>query len=319
MLKSIIRRTGFFLLGLCAMPAWAESEINVAVSQVEDLKAVFATVETADVVDARARIGGTINSLDIDEGALVNEGQSIAVIGDPKLGLRMKALEARIQSMTAQRKLSQTALERARKLRQSGTIPQKRLDETETALDVIERNLLALKAEHSVISQQRNEGTVNAPSNGRVTKVHVTQGTVILPGEPVATIAAKGYILRLNLPERHARFIKVGDKVIVGDNLNAKVNLVYPEIQRGRVIADVTVEGLGGFFVGERVRVRIGVGMRDVILVPESFLIQRYGLTFATIKGGTEIVVQPGQKHEGAIEILSGLRVGDVLIKPGRD
>lgn len=292
-------------------------------SQVDDLKAVFATIETADVVNARARIGGTVTSLGVDEGTVVKEGQSIAVIGDPKLGLRMKALAARVQSMTAQRKLAKTALERARKLKQSGTIAQKRLDEAETALDVIERNLMALKAERAVVSQQRDEGIVKAPTAGRVTKVHVTGGTVILPGEPVATIAAKGYILRLNLPERHARFIKVGDKVIVGDAdsqiTNAQVSLVYPEIQRGRVVADVTVEGIGDFFVGERIRVWVGTGKRDVILVPEDFLIQRYGLTFATLKDGSEIVVQPGSNRRGDREILSGLRIGDILVRPGAE
>ncbi len=310
-----------FMLALSAMPAWAQSEIKVTLSQVEDLKAVFATVETADVVNARARIGGTVTSLGIDEGAVVREGQSIAVIGDPKLGLQMEALAARIQSMTAQGKLAETALDRARKLKQSGTIPQKRLDEAEPARDVIERNLLALNAELAVISQHRDEGMVRAPTAGRVTRVHVTQGMVILPGEPVATIAAKGYILRLNLPERHARFIKVGDSVRVGEegvaSRNGQVSQVYPEIQRGRVVADVVVEGLGNFFVGERILVRVGTGKRDVILVPDNFLMQRFGLTFVTLKDGSEIVVQPGLGRGGDREILSGLRIGDVLVQPG--
>lgn len=310
-----------FLWVVSSGPAWAQSELNVTMSRVEDFKAVFATVETADVVQARARIGGTITSLNIDEGSALTEGQTIAVVGDPKLSLRLKALDARIFSLTAQRKLAETTLERARKLRQSGTIAQKSLDEAETALDVIERDLLTLRAERAVVSQQRNEGIVKAPSAGRVTKVHVTQGAVILPGEAVATIAARGYILRLSLPERHARFIAVGDTVFVGDQgsvaRTGQVQLVYPEIRQGRVVADVQVEGLGDFFVGERIQVRVGVGKRDVILVPQAYLFQRFGLTFATLKGGAEIVVQPGRNGAGDMEILSGLKVGDVLVRPG--
>jgi RND family efflux transporter MFP subunit len=308
------------LMSLAMTPAWAQSELSVSMSQVEDLKAVFATVETADVVQARARIGGTVTSLDIDEGSALTQGQIIAVIGDPKLSLRMKALDARIFSLNAQRKLAETTLQRARKLKQSGTIAQKSLDEAETALDVIERDLLTLRAELAVVSQQRNEGIVKSPSSGRVTKVHVSQGAVILPGETVATIAAKGYILRLNLPERHARFMAVGDTVLVGDESAAvktgHVQLVYPEIRQGRVVADVRVEGLGDFFVGERVYVRVGVGKRDVILIPQDYLFQRFGLTFATLKGGAEIVVQPGRDGANDTEILSGLRVGDVLVRP---
>jgi len=306
------------LLSLSLTPAWAQSDMSVTMSQVADMKAVFATVETADVVSARARIGGTLTSLNVDEGAAVTEGQTIAVVGDPKLSLSMKALEARIFSLAAQRKLAATTLERAHKLKQSGTIAQKSLDEAVTALDVIERDLLALRAELAVVSQRRNEGLVKAPSSGRVTKVHVSQGGVILPGEPVAMIAAKGYILRLNLPERHARFIKVGDAVVVGDDSApvriGHVQLVYPEIRQGRVVADVAVAGLGDFFVGERVLVR--VGKRDVILIPEDYLFQRFGLTFATLKGGAEIVIQPGLIRTNDTEVLSGLRVGDVVVRP---
>jgi len=298
------------------MPAWAQSELVVNMSRVEDLKAVFATVETADVVQARARIGGTVTSLGVDEGAAVSEGQTIAVVIDAKLSLSMKALDARIFSLAAQRKLAETTLVRARKLKQSGTIAQKNLDEAQTALDVIERDLLTLRAERAVVSEQRFEGVVKAPSSGRVTKVHVTKGTVILPGETVATIAAKGYILRLNLPERHARFIKVGDRVLVGDDRIGHVQLVYPEIRQGRVVADVVVQGLGDFFVGERVQVRVGAGKRDVILVPQEYLFQRFGLTFATLKGGAEIVIQPGRSQTRDTEILSGLKVGDVLVRP---
>jgi membrane fusion protein, multidrug efflux system len=323
MIKLKIQYVVAFLLALLAIPAWAVQELTVAMSQVEDLKAVFATVETTDVASARARIGGTVTSLDVDEGSVVRQGQSIALVGDPKLGLRMDALSARIQSMTAQRKLSKTTLDRARKLRQSGTIPQKGLDEAQTALDVIERNLLALQAERAVVVQQREEGVVLAPSAGRVTKVHITRGAVILPGEVVATIAARGYILRLNLPERHARFIKVGDKVLVGEDISENrtghVQQVYPEIRQGRVVADVAVEGLGDFFVGERIRVRVGAGQRSVILIPGEYLFNRYGLTFATLKGGSEIVVQPGQNRGEQTEILSGLRLGDVLVLPGAE
>lgn len=311
------------LVALIATPAWAENEFTVSKSRIEDLKAVFATVETVDVISARARIGGTVSVLNVDEGAAVKQGQSIAVVGDAKLGLQMKALRARIQSLIAEKNLAVTARDRARKLKESGTIPQKGLDEAETAVDVIERNLLALKAELSVVSEQQSEGAVKAPSGGRVTKVHVTQGAVVLPGEVIATIAAKGFILRLSLPERHARFIHVGDEVRVGDDDSAerkgRIQQVYPEISKGRVEADVAVEGLGDFFVGERIRARVGAGERDVLVVPEEFLFQRFGLTFVTLKNGGDIVVQPGLNQSGGVEILSGLREGDVLVKPTAD
>jgi membrane fusion protein, multidrug efflux system len=71
------------------------------------------------------------------------------------------------------------------------------------------------------------------------------------------------------LPERHARFMRAGDAVQIGarglEDEGAKregrVRLVYPEIEGGRVIADVEVPALGDYFVGERTRVYVNTGM----------------------------------------------------------
>lgn len=302
---------------------------TVAVSLVEDQKAVFATVESLDVVAARARIGGTVTELLVDEGSPVEAGQKIARVVDQKMALQAKSIDARMKSAASQRDLAKTALARQEQLYSTGAIPKARLDESRTALEVAERALGAVQGEAQVLQQTRAEGDVLAPAQGRVLKVNVTKGSVVLPGEAVASMAADAYILRLQLPERHARFIRQGDEVKVaergleslttqnGEQLRTgHIIQVYPEIKQGRVIADVNVDELGDFFVGERIRVWIGAGDRATILVPEAFLYNRYGVTFAKLDDGHEVVVQPGLPHPGGIEVLSGLEAGDVLVRP---
>jgi len=167
---------------------------------------------------------------------------------------------------------------------------------------------------------------VLAPAAGRVLRVHVTEGAVIMPGEPVAAIAAERYVLRIELPERHARFIRVGDEVLVGERglavgdaagqRKGTITQVYPEMSNGRVVADVEVAGLGDYFVGERTRVHVATGKRKTILVPADYLHRRYGVTFVRVKGEGEVMVQPGQRLGEQVEILSGLRAGDILLRP---
>jgi multidrug resistance efflux pump len=99
-----------------------------------------------------------------------------------------------------------------------GILPRVKLDEARTALNVAQNGLRARTAERAVIQQQLNEGQVLAPAGGRVLKRLVTVGSVVLPGDPIATIAQQNFKLRLRVPERHARFLKAGDKVVV-DNL----------------------------------------------------------------------------------------------------
>ena len=64
--------------------------------------------------------------------------------------------------------------------------------------------------------QNMQEGKVLAPAAGRVLTVPVTTGTVMLTGETVATIGEQNFVLRLRVPERHARFLKAGDPVRIG-------------------------------------------------------------------------------------------------------
>lgn len=309
--------------------ALAQEDYTVEIGTIEDLKAVFGTVQSVDVVAARARIGGTVTGLAVDEGVAVTAGDVIAVVEDPKLALQIAAVDARLRSLDSQKSLAELELERVTRLRSTGAASQARLDEAQTNLDVVESSRSAMMAERAVIAQQLEEGRVLAPTDGRVLRVHITENSVILPGEPLATIAAERYVLRVELPERHAHFIREGDTVLVGGRGLAPSDLdggaamgsgvvrqVYPEMTNGRVVADVAVEGLGDFFVGERIRVYVGAGRRETILVPPDFLRQRYGVTYALLREGGEVMVQPGQMVGDRIEILSGLRPGDVLVRP---
>lgn len=311
---------------IATMPALAQVEFAVTVRELPDRKAVFATVQSVDVVAARSRIGGTVRGLSVDEGSSVAAGQTIATVEDPKLGLQMAAVDARIRSLVAQKQLAQLDFERLSALRKSGTISQARLDEAQTNLSVVAGNLAALIAERAVVAESLAEGAVLAPGDGRVLHVRVTEGSVVMPGEAVAIVAADRYVLRIELPERHARFMREGDTVLVGarglavdtgDGLRSgRITKVYPEMSNGRVIADAEIDELGDYFVGERTRVYVATGRRQAIIIPPEFLMRRYGVRYAVVKGEGEVMVQPGQQVDGGIEILSGLEPGDVLLKP---
>jgi multidrug efflux pump subunit AcrA (membrane-fusion protein) len=192
--------------------------------------------------------------------------------------------------------------------------------------------LKARVAERSVIQQQLAEGRVLAPAAGRVLKVPLTTGTVIMPGEPVAEIAERNFVLRLRVPERHARFLKAGDPIRIdaAELGEAKprfgtIKLVYPQIEDGRVVADAVVEGLGDYFVSERIRVWISAGERTAFVIPAGFITTRFGVDYVKVgaAGGParDVPVQRGHALPSpglpdGIEILSGLNTGDRLVGP---
>lgn len=320
------------LLGLVSLTVTAAAgEVPVTVAQRPDLKAVFGQVESRDVVPARARIGGTVTLLSVEEGSAVKAGDVIARVVDDKLALQLGAVDARIKAIQAQLDNARTELDRAAKLLAGGVVAKTRVDLLQTQFDVLTNQLTAAQADRAVLVQQQSEGEVLAPAPGRVLTVPVTKGSVIMPGEPIARIAGGGYFLRLSLPERHAGHIKLGDDVIVGSrgmtDLSAdqplghgKVVKVYPEIDNGNVLADVEVADLGDFFVGERTRVWIPVAMKTVVSVPASAITTRAGVDYVTLAGGTEIPVLIGQRFDDkgtdSVEILSGLAAGDKVVTP---
>lgn len=297
------------------------ADLTIQSRSVDDRKAVIATVEPLHQMLARARIGGTVIRLMIHEGDRVEAGQTVALVADQKIALQLSALEARILSGEAQRNQARIDLNRALELQKTGVTATATVDQAKTNLDVAERNLTALKADRDVTAQQATEGAVLAPTSGRVLTLSTTEGTVIMPGETIATLAEDQYILRLQLPERHAAFLRAGDTVEIAAHggepaRNGKVRVVYPEIQGGRVIADVDVAGLGDYFVGERTRVSVPTGKRTTIFVPQAAVHSRFGMHFATLKDGTEAAVQPGESRGEEVEILSGLKDGDVVVAP---
>jgi RND family efflux transporter MFP subunit len=302
--------------------------------EIDDFKSVFARVESKDRVEARVRTGGTVAELKVDEGVHVEPGEVLAVVVDPKIALRIKAVDAQISALESRLETARADYERAQQLAARGVVAQARLDQLKTAFDSATNDLKAARAERSVIERQAEEGQVLAPAAGRVLNVAVTEGSVMMVGETLATIAANEYLLRLELPERHARFMEKGDPVRIGARgLNGDATIVgegrivqvYPELQNGRVVADAEASGLGDYFVGERAQIWISVGKRETFVIPADYLFRRHGLDYVKVASadGTplDLVVQPGlpvAEKDGSkrIEILSGLKAGDELVRP---
>jgi RND family efflux transporter MFP subunit len=306
----------------------------VTEQDIEDYKTVFATVRSKDRIEARVRIPGTVAELKIDEGRHVEAGEVLALVADQKIALKIAALDAQIAGARSRMETAKVELERTAELLRRGVSPQARYDQIKTSHDTAVNDLKAAEAERAVVARQLAEGQVLAPAAGRVLRVPVTIGTVVMPGESIATIAANAYLLRIEVPERHARFIKVGDPVKVGARGlspdqqaigDGRVVQVYPELQNGRVVADAEAGGLGDFYVGERALVWISAGKRRAIVVPRTLVFKRFGLDYVRLARGKaepiDVVVQLGNPAPmpggiDGVEILTGLATGDVVVAP---
>jgi RND family efflux transporter MFP subunit len=300
------------------------ADLKLEAVSIPEMKAVYGQIQPRNSVLARARLGGTVVTLNVTEGDLVKAGDVIANIKDDKIDFQIKAVDAQLQGLNASMNDAQVELDRADRLVRSGATSTQRLDQLRTQLDVITNQVRQAEAQRSLLVQQTSEGAVLAPSDGRVISVPVTSDAVVMAGETVATIAGGGFFLRLAIPERHAHELSQGAPIRIeagGETLEGELVKIYPQIEGGRVTADVEVEGLDTDFVAARVLVELPVGERQALLVPTASLTNRAGIDFVAVREGEAIVeraVVAGETiaFEGApkIEILSGLAAGDVVV-----
>lgn len=300
--------------------------LTLTPAEVTEWKAVYGRVEARETIPARARIGGLLVELTVTEGDLVTAGQQIALVRDDKTTFEISAIDAQIEALQAQLTTAETELERAEELVKRGVATEQRVDQLRTSVDVVRGQIKSTEAQRAVITQRVAEGAVLAPGDGRVLSVPVTLGGVILAGEAVATIGGGGFFLRLAIPERHAQALRQGAAIRItagGSESDGQIAKIYPQIQNGRVIADVEVDGLDTAFVNARVLVELPVGERRALLVPQAAIATRSGIDFVRVETGGEpvdraVVLGETVTRDGTalVEVLTGLSAGDVVVVP---
>ena len=310
---------------LSPLPGLAEP-FTVQPVEITDWKAVFGRIEAKDSIPARARLSGMLTELTVADGDEVAADQPIATIVDEKITFQLSAIDGQLQALDSQLANAKAELTRGEELLARGVTTAQRLDALRTQVDVLVNQIAAQKAQRRVVEQQAADGVVVAPIAGRVLNVPVAAGAVVMAGEPVATIGGGGFFLRLAVPERHAPDLNEGATIhIVGAEgpREGKLAKVYPQIENGRVIADVEVEGLDATFVDARVLVRLPVGAHRALMVPADLVENRSGIDFVTVAGAEPLprAVVTGQAETiggvEMVEIVTGLSAGEVIQPAG--
>jgi len=308
-----------------------QEQVLVTPATVPDYKTVSAVLTSRDVGDARARIGGTLTRLLVREGEVVRRGQVLAVITDQRLALEAQAGAAAIAAAQAAAERARADEARYRVLFERDFLSPARMDQIRAETRAADAQLRAARSQGGALSELSAQGRVLAPADGRVTRAPIPQGAVVMPGEVVVAIATGARVLRLELPEAQAAFLREGQDIRIldaGDGVAARmvrVRQVYPAIENGRVTADLDASSLEGEFVGARVRVLIPAGEREAVVIPARYIVSRYGVDYVRlVRDGGAVIDAPVQRGAqvptdavpDGVEILSGLDAGDVIVPP---
>ncbi len=253
-----------------AAPAAPVEVVTLARGPIADGIEGSGTVEATRRATVRARVGGVVRALKVEEGDAVEAGAPLAEIERP--GFDSLVAQARADLAKAQ-----ADLEAAERLSAQGLLPTADRDEAKHAVGRARGALERQKAE-------RGLGAVTAPLAGVVVARQVEPGEAISAGAPLFEVADLSALeVNLPVPERHLARLRVGAPAeITAEGLGetegrGQVARVAPTVDARTGTVKVTVE-LGDGAVGEGVRLRPGMFVRarvvldarpDAVLVPK--------------------------------------------------
>lgn len=220
------------------------------------------TFEATDVV-VSAEASGKILGLDVEEGTVLKAGQEAGIIDTVQLYLKKLQLEAGVKSVEGQRPdiLKQVAAtkeqivqaqrerDRVANLLRVGAANQKQLDDAESLLKVLRKQLAAQNStlqnsDQSLTWQSSSVGIqvaqvedqlkkchIVAPLTGTVLAKYAEAGELAAPGTPLFKIADMEQIyLRAYVTSEQLSEVKLGRKVTVYADYGKDVRTAYPGV-----------------------------------------------------------------------------------------
>ena len=220
------------------------------------------TFEATEVV-VSAEANGRLLMFDVEEGATLTGGQEVGVIDTMQLYLKRLQLQASLKSVEEQRpdilkqvaatreQITQAERERDRvaRLLRVNAANQKQLDDAETMLQVLQKQLEAQQStlnnsDQSLTWQSSSVGVqvaqvedqlakchIQAPITGTVLAKYVEAGELAVPGTPLFKLADMEQIyLRAYLTSEQLAEVKLGQQVMVYADYGDDVRKSYPGI-----------------------------------------------------------------------------------------
>jgi RND family efflux transporter MFP subunit len=156
-------------------------------------------IEAGDELVLSFKVGGVVESVQVDTGDRVRAGQILARLDRTEAGA---AAERAAQALAK----AERDLARADELANRQLIAQRERDDAETARDVAAAATRAAGFDLAF-------ATITATSDGRVKARLARPGEIVAPGQPVLAVAAegRGWLLKAALADRDALRLAVGD------------------------------------------------------------------------------------------------------------
>jgi RND family efflux transporter MFP subunit len=314
-------------------------------SEVTDFYETSGTLKSVNTALVSAKIMGEVREIKIKPGDTVRKGDVLLIINAPDMNARVQAGQESLEEakrgldMAGENKnLMEKTFERYSNLFDAKAISEQEFDEMKSKRDVAvleyERTKKALnRAEAGLYEAEafKSYSVITSPLDGTVAEKMIETGNMAVPGGPLILVESRSYRVEAPVDETLLPSIQTGTTVgILIDAINMETEGRVTEIVRQvdpltrtfmvKIALNDTSQPLqGGFYA----KVKFPLGKKTVLSVPEGSIITRGELkgVYAVNQQGviTFRLVKTGKRHDGKVEILTGLSSGERIIKNGAD
>jgi membrane fusion protein (multidrug efflux system) len=280
-----------------------------------------------------AEVGGRITEILIDEGSAAEKDAAVLKIDPERRALERDSARARVTESNAALREQERDVERIRELHARGVASQAQLDQAETQLKLARSRRSAAEAELGMQTRALADAVVKAPFSGLIADRLVSRGEYVTPGQKLFELVSLDPIeVEFHLAEVDSSRVKVGNDVDVrvapfpDETFNATVTIVSPTIDSRtrtlRVKAQMANPD-GKLRPGLFARVDLGIAKRDdVPMIAEEAVLQRAdgAVVFRAIADERveRRVIEIGAHHDGMVEVVKGLALGDLVVLRGQ-
>lgn len=309
------------------------------------------TVQARTSSTLSSKLMGEVTAVNVREGDLVKKGDLLVMIDDRQVSAQLRKAKAALaeakrteisaesarDAAKAGAQLSGATYKRYLQLMEEESASKQEFDEVEARFRQAEASLAQTEAmveaanqrvqqaEAAVAAAQvgKNDASVRAPYDGKVTAKLVDEGDLAAPGTPFLTLDKKGvHCVALVLPENHIQSIRLKQKVkvkipsIQDRSFEGFIGRIDPSADpksrtfRVRVALPEDKDIRSGMFA----RVEIPVGEAGMLLIPSTAVRHEGQLTGIYLVDSLEIahfrLIRIGRTFGESIEVVSGLKEG---------
>lgn len=279
------------------------------------------SIEPKQGVLLETEIGGIVERINFENGQRVEAGDLLV-----QFDIQVELAELKASQAVA--RLAEVELERARRLRGSGNVPQSELDR---AIAEAER----AKADVENIRARIDRKTIEAPFSGQVGIRQINLGQFVPSGAPIVALQANETVYaNFSLPQQALDQIEVGytlhlrSDVYPGRVFEGSLTAISPEIDASTrsVALQGTFDNAEGLLrAGLFVRVELNLPVQnEVTVVPATAILYApYGNSVYKIEAGDngpiarQHFVSIGKRKGDFVSIEKGVEPGDTIVSAG--